>query len=578
MPADSTASLPVAKTAKAPRGGFVARHGHLWLGLMLLTLHAATAWGTDTVWASALLLAHFGLFLLWQPLWQGDGELRPAQALLVIALGVLLATVSNWWLIAVWLAALTAVIGGAVPGITQRRQRIASMLAALYLLALLLMWVVPQLAGPLPADTPPPTQVSVVRFGLPLIALAILFVRAAPARNVTHVAVDVFYSLMLFLLVAALVLGSLVLVRTNQGQYLLALAQTLIMIAAALVVLSWLMSPTAGFAGFDQLLSRYLMSVGLPFEQWVQRLAEIAENDSEPRQFLDAALEHLLALPWVIGLRWETPLGSGHYGRLNEHYAEFNFDDLKLNIHTRWALSPTMLLHVKLLAQMIGHFHAAKLREQLQRQNAYTQAIHETGSRLTHDVKNLLQSLHALCAAAQNNTPGQSAALLALIQRQLPQITQRLSATLDKLGTPDQNPARRSDAAAWWATVQQRYAYRNVRLTLLGEAKGVVPADIFDSIADNLVENALRKASEVQVTFEPARMMVTVRDRGEAIPKALAEQLFHAPVPSHAGLGVGLYHAARLAAQHGYALTLATNEPAEVCFEFIQEKSIKTNT
>ena len=124
---------------------------------MLLTLHAATAWGTDTVWASALLLAHFGLFLLWQPLWQGDGELRPAQALLVIALGVLLATVSNWWLIAVWLAALTAVIGGAVPGITQRRQRIASMLAALYLLALLLMWVVPQLAGPLPADTPPPT-------------------------------------------------------------------------------------------------------------------------------------------------------------------------------------------------------------------------------------------------------------------------------------------------------------------------------------------------------------------------------------------------------------------------------------
>lgn len=126
--------------------------------------------------------------------------------------------------------------------------------------------------------------------------------------------------------------------------------------------------------------------------------------------------------------------------------------------------------------------------------------------------------------------------------------------------------------------MQQRYAYRNVRLTLLGEAKGVVPADIFDSIADNLVENALRKASEVQVTFEPARMMVTVRDSGEAIPKALAEQLFHAPVPSHAGLGVGLYHAARLAAQHGYALTLATNEPAEVCFEFIQEKSIKTNT
>jgi hypothetical protein len=220
------------------------------------------------VWASALLLAHFGLFLLWQPLWQGDGELRPAQALLVIALGMLLATLNNWWAIAVWLAALISLTGGGVPGLTQRGQRLASLLAALYLLALLLIWVVPQLAGEPPANT---TLVALVRYGLPLVAAAILFVRAAPARSATPIAVDVFYSLMLFLLVAALVLGSLVLQSANQGQYLLALAETLILIAAALVALSWLMSPTAGFAGFNQLLSRYLMSVGLPFEQWVQR-------------------------------------------------------------------------------------------------------------------------------------------------------------------------------------------------------------------------------------------------------------------------------------------------------------------
>ncbi len=564
MPANSITQTQTAKSS------FIARHAHIWLGLMLLTLHAATAWGMGTVWASALLLAHFGLFLMWQPLWQGDGELRPAQALLVILFGLLLATFSSWWLIAVWLAALTALIGGGVPSLTRGRQRLASMMAALYLLALLLMWVVPQLAGQLSTDVLQPALVPVVRYGLLLIALAILFVRAAPARNVTHVAVDVFYSLMLFLLVAALVLGSLVLVKTNQGQYLVALAQTLIMIAVALVGLSWLMSPTAGFAGFDQLLSRYLMSVGLPFEQWVQRLAQIAEHESAPQQFLDAALEHMLALPWVIGLRWETPLGSGHYGRLNEHYADFTFDDLTLRIHTRWALSPAMLLHVKLLAQMIGHFHAAKCREQLQRKNAYTQAIHETGSRLTHDVKNLLQSLHALCtlsATAQDNTPEQSAALLALMQRQLPQITQRLSATLDKLGTPDQIESRHTDAADWWRALQQRYAYRNVRLILQGNLnERSVPGEVFDSIIDNLIENALRKASEVQVTFAPARMTLTVCDAGEAIPKALAVQLFSAPVASNAGLGVGLYHAARLAAQHAYALTLANNEPGEVCF------------
>src|ERR1043165_2145495 len=36
------------------------------LGLMLLALHASFAWGIDEWWTRAFLLAHFGLFLLWQ--------------------------------------------------------------------------------------------------------------------------------------------------------------------------------------------------------------------------------------------------------------------------------------------------------------------------------------------------------------------------------------------------------------------------------------------------------------------------------------------------------------------------------
>jgi signal transduction histidine kinase len=546
--------------------GFVARHAHIWLGLMLLALHAATAWGLNSAWAPAFLLAHLGLFLMWQPLWRGGGALRPSQAILVILVTTLWSLFSNWWLIAAWITALTALIGGSMPSITGRRERAVSLLAATYLLALLLIWVVPQLLGEVPTG---PLLPNLVRYGLPLIAIALLFVRPGPSRAKDTVSVDLFYSVMLFLLVAALVLGSLVIVKVNQGQYFVALAQTLIVIALALVGLSWLMSPTAGFAGFDQLLSRYLLSVGLPFEQWVQRLADIAEHESEPRQFLDAALEHVLALPWVIGLRWESPRGSGHHGRLNERYADFTFDDLNLRIHTRWTLSPAMLLHVKLLAQMVGHFYAAKLREQLQRRNAYTQAIHETGSRLTHDVKNLLQSLQALCAASQDSPPEQSADLLALMQRQLPQITQRLNTTLDKLRTPLPDDASNTRVAEWWPALQQRYAHRKVRMTLineLGEAR--IPAEMFDSIAENLIENALRKgaAVDVEVAFDPARLTLTVTDSGGNVPNATAAELFSTPVPSTFGLGVGLYHAARYAAQHGYQLSLARNQPGAVCF------------
>ena len=550
--------------AAGVRPGFAARHEHIWLGLMLLTLHVATAWGIGKAWTSAFLLAHFGLFLMWQPLWQGDGKVQPRHVILMLLIGTLLATAGSWWLHALWLTALTALIGGGVPGITVQRQRIASLLAALYVLALLLMWVVPQLSGQPVADA---LLTNLVRYGLPLIAAAILFVGRAPPRPGSTMSVDLFYSVLLFLLVAALVLGSLVIVKINEGQYLVALAQTLILIAVALIGLSWLMSPKAGFAGFDHLLSRYLLSVGLPFEQWVQRLADIAQREHEPQQFLDAAMTHLQALPWVSGLQWETPLGSGQSGRLNTHQAAFALDALQLRIHTRWRLSPAMLLHVRLLAQMVGHFYAAKQREAQQRRNAYTQAIHETGSRLTHDVKNLLQSLQVLCTVAQDDDPALSNDLVALVRRQLPQITQRLNITLEKLRAPDPVDARSTHVATWWHALQQRHAHRNVTLTLAGELPDVtVPSEMFDNVIDNLIENALRKAAPAQVLFDAARMTLSVTDTGDAVPKATAAQLFDAPVTSRAGLGVGLYHAARFAAQQGYRLTLANNETGRVCF------------
>ena len=46
----------------------------------------------------------------------------------------------------------------------------------------------------------------------------------------------------------------------------------------------------------------------------------------------------------------------------------------------------------------------------------------------------------------------------------------------------------------------------------------------------------------------------------------LAPDVLRAPVSSRAGLGIGLYQAARLAESSGYALTLESNRDGEVCF------------
>src|SRR5690349_5668816 len=191
---------------------------------MLLALHASLAWGIDEWWARAFLLAHFGLFLLWQPVWRGEGNVEARYAFLVVIVGFLLSAWTTWWLMAVWLAVLFGLIGGSVPGIAHRRQRLASMLAALYLLSLMLMWVVPHLFADQSFDM---AQTLLVRFGLPLLPLVILFTRVESGRAGTPIAVDLFYSVILFLLVVVLVLGSFVVKQVAQSNYPLALAQTL---------------------------------------------------------------------------------------------------------------------------------------------------------------------------------------------------------------------------------------------------------------------------------------------------------------------------------------------------------------
>ena len=540
------------------------------LGLMLLALHLSIAWGIEDWWPRAFLLAHLGLFLLWQPLWRGAREIEPGQAFSVVAVACLLVGWHSWWLMAVWLAVLVGLIGGSVPRIADRRHRLISVLAALYLLSILLIWVVPQLFV---GQVIEPALIALVRYALPLIPVAILAIRAPARPPQSPVGVDLFYSLLFFLLVVALVLGSFVVRDLSHGNYVIALAQTLFAIAVLLVGLSWLWYPHSGFAGVGYLLSSYLMSLGLPFELWVQRLAELAQEETQPSRFLDQALTHMLDMPWVKGVRWRTPSGAGEFGTRTGYATELASGELSLIIHTRWPASPAILLHLKLLAQMVGHFYEAKQRERVERQNAYTHAIYETGARLTHDVKNLLQSLKSLCAAAATSTPEQASALQALMQRQLPQITQRLNTTLEKLRSPRTSESTHTSAAIWWNNLIQRYNTSNIEFDIAGTLGLLqIPAELFDNVADNLIENALKKAADdkelrVCVTFSAADLgTLTVCDSGPAIPKGIVMHLFEGPVTSQTGLGVGLYQSNKLASNWGYALTLSVNRPGEVSF------------
>ena len=548
----------------------IGSHPQWWLGAMLFALHYALAWGIDDWPARAILLAHLGFFLMWQSARRGERILEWRQALLVVIVGLLFAGWNNWWLMAVWLAVLVALIGGNLLGSPQPRQRFAAMLAALYLLSLLLVWVVPHLFA---APDFAPALTLLVQYGLQLLPVAIIFIPIPQDSRAAPLAVDFVYSLMLFMLVMGLVLGSFVVKQVSQGDYPFALAQSLLGGALVLVTLSWLWNPHSGFMGIGHVMSRYLMSLGLPFERWVKGLADLAEREREPARFLAFALQDLCELPWMTGVAWRVPRGGGEVGAQSRFHAEYSHYDLALTYYTRWPLSPALLLHLKLLTQMLGHFYEAKRREEVQRHNAYTQAIYETGARLTHDVKNLLQALGSLCAAAEASGDDRAAALQ-LIRRQLPQITQRLSTTLEKLTTSWPAATAQSDAGAWWENLKQRYARADIAFAgphAMAALK--LPGELFDSVAENLLQNAFAKAQQhpglrISVSFQPAAGgRLTICDTGMAIPQALAARLFATPVPSQNGLGIGLYQAAKQAEQLGYQLTLASNTDGRVCFE-----------
>jgi signal transduction histidine kinase len=307
----------------------------------------------------------------------------------------------------------------------------------------------------------------------------------------------------------------------------------------------------------------------------MRNLAEHAEREQQPSRFLTLALEDMANLPWVAGVGWRTAQAEGQVGTRSKFHAQFALQELDLDIYTHWSLSPALTVHLKLLAQLLGYFYEAKRREQQQRQNAYHQAIFETGARLTHDVKNLLQSLKSLCSAVEHSNGHEPDKLQALMQRQLPQIALRLQATLDKLQAPSQLPIEMVDAAAWWDELKQRYALRNVEFTL-GSAKleGELPGDLFSSVAENLIQNALYKANSepglrISATFVSGDAMHSLKvcDSGTAIRPSIVDSLFSGPVKSQNGLGIGLYQAAKQAERLGYRLFIAGNENGKVCFE-----------
>jgi hypothetical protein len=137
------------------RVGSALRQRQRWLLISLLgVLHLALVSGADTTIGLLCWLVNVGLFILWQPFTYAERKVDLiGLAVLALVLGCGVAWY-GWWLLIVWVVMLAALVGGRVMFIDHRPTRIFYLIAFAYLLAALLLWLVPQVVPQCRSDRP----------------------------------------------------------------------------------------------------------------------------------------------------------------------------------------------------------------------------------------------------------------------------------------------------------------------------------------------------------------------------------------------------------------------------------------
>ncbi|BAO30799.1 histidine kinase [Sulfuritalea hydrogenivorans] len=544
---------------------------------LLLALYFVLLQGPDAWLGKTLFIAHLGLFLLWQPFVHAEQRLSVVWVVGLAAIVLAGAVFLKPWMLLLWIMMLGGIVGGKVMLFGARAPRLFYMMALGFLVVALFVIAAPMAV---PMAKPPAPILSLGYVGLPVLLVVMAMLPQGKETDSAREVVDFVYSLFVFLLLAVLMLGSLAAMLLLGSTYVEALLQAMLLTGAMLLLLGLAWNPHSGFSGIGGLFSRYWMSIGLPVEKWLQALSNLALREEDPQVFLERACAGIgQRLPWVTGGEWIAGKSSGRFGEIAGRRWEFSHGGMVLVLYTQHTLSPTLIWHFNLLAQYLAQLHADKQRAQALKQLSYMQAVHETGARLTHDVKNLLQSLNALCSAGLEPGAESSLEYQSLLRRQLPAITDRLAETLAKLNAPQSiASARWVSAAEWWQDLSQRMGVMHwIDFTAESPITGELPAEVFSGVIDNLIRNVaekhlrepeLRAQVELEHTGEGFRLIVC--DSGSAMAEDIASSLFVGPVSSESGYGIGLYHAARYAEAAGYRLNLIENRAGRVCFRLEQ--------
>ncbi|MCP4389337.1 MAG: hypothetical protein GY802_13665, partial [Gammaproteobacteria bacterium] len=268
----------------------------------ILLLYHLLIWAVDEpLLRFGLSFVLYGLFLLWQPLWSKEARVNAAPVA-VIAILFFLITYSfpNESLVFVGLI-LSGLIGSRLLGQTAFR--------SFDLLALLILTI--EMAIGLIPDTFRQIQLPALfsDYMQTIILLPVLLFYFAP--NPEHQKqgrsqVDLMHGLLAATLLFIVLLGGIVINLLYGVDYIDGLLLTVFIVATLTIGISWFWNPGIGYSGIGVLWNRYAMTIGGPFETWINTLTTlIEERYLTPSEYLEAACEHLVENDWLNAIEWQ---------------------------------------------------------------------------------------------------------------------------------------------------------------------------------------------------------------------------------------------------------------------------------
>ena len=547
------------------------QYGQQILASILLLSHALIWIVDEPLLKFSLTFILYGLFLLWQPLWSKQERVRRGPVVVVAAVLLLLAYSFPNESLVFFNLILSGLIGSRL--LSQTAFRSFDLLALLIITLEMAVGLVPNtfVEIQLPALFGDYMQTVIL---VPV--LLFYFAPNPDYQKQERSQVDLMHGLLAATLLFIVLLGGIVINLLYGVDYIDGLLLTVFIVATLTIGISWFWNPGVGYSGIGVLWNRYAMTIGGPFETWINTLTTlIEEHYLTPGDYLEAVCEHLVENDWLNSIEWHFENSKISVGEKIGTRLEHRLDD-KLTVVLYFKADPGTALeqHTILLIRMAYQFYLAKLNQEKMRAQEHFATIHHTGARLTHDVKNILQSIKTSLDILdmEKETPQAQK----LLHSNLQQIGSRLQSTLDKLRAPKLNThINLVDCQLWIERIGRQYS-SNTRIVIDSDIdnNAVLPVDLFDSVADNLINNALKKSpsTRVDVRLHSSKgiILLSVCDDGDAISADIESSLFSRPVSSGSGMGIGLYQAAIMAHAFNYELELSQNERSRVCFNLFQ--------